>query len=445
MGANDIFRKTHNIEAEQSIIGGLLTDGEAWDKVCDIIDARDFYREEHRHVLAHIAKLADKKVPIDIVTVYDSLRQAGKANGSGGDLYTYMVEIANSTPSSANIRTYANMVRDKAQLRRLTSAANKIIEDVMSPGIRNAREIIDAAETNILAVSEKESGADGMRSAAPIMAEVIDHIEKFYNRENPDDLLGLPTGFKGVDDITCGLQSGDLIVIAGRPSMGKTAIAVNIAEHVVLREKKPAVIFSMEMSGAQLGLRILSSTSGIPLQKLRRAELSDNDFDALSVALGQIHDAPLFIDDSGGLTVAELRARVRRQHRQCGGLGLIVIDYLQLMTIGREAENRAAEISEISRSIKSLAKEINVPIIALSQLSRKVEERTEKRPIMSDLRDSGALEQDADIIIMMYRDEYYNPNTEHKGVAEAILTKHRNGPTGTVSLEFHGHCARFTS
>jgi replicative DNA helicase len=432
----------HSIEAEQSLIGGLLLDNSAWDRIADVVSEADFYRDDHRRIFGHIRRLVEMARPADVVTVYESIEKSNEIEQTGG--MAYLGEIANATPSAANIRRYAEIVRERAILRRLVTIGDEIAGAALNPAGRDAKQLLDEAEQKVFEIAEAgaKSGQD-FREITPLLGDVVDRIQKLYERENPSDVTGLATGFHDLDHLTSGLQPGDMIVVAGRPSMGKTAFALNIAEYVGVELRKPVAVFSLEMSGPQIAARMLSSIGRLDQQKTRSGRLSDEDWDKMTVALGRLHDAPIHIDETGAINATDLRARARRLHRKCGGLGLIVIDYLQLMTSIKDNENRATEISEISRSIKALAKELEVPVIALSQLSRKVEERNDKRPLMSDLRESGAIEQDADLIIMMYREEYYKPDTTDKGVAEVIVGKHRNGPTGTVRLTFLGEYTRF--
>jgi len=432
----------HSIEAEQSLIGGLLLDNSAWDRIADIVSGADFYRDDHRRIFAHIRKLVETGRPADVVTVFESIENANEADQTGG--LAYLGEIANATPSAANIRRYAEIVHERAVLRKLVTVGDEIAGAALNPSGRDVKTLLDMAEQKVFEIAETGNrSTQGFLAITPLLGDVVERIEVLYNRENPSDITGLATGFHDLDKMTSGLQPGDMIVVAGRPSMGKTAFALNIAEHVGMELRKPVAIFSLEMSGPQLAMRFLSSAGRLDQTKIRTGRLSDEDWEKMSVALGKLHEAPIHIDETGAINASDLRARARRLHRQCGQLGLIVIDYLQLMTSVKDNENRATEISEISRSIKALAKELQVPVIALSQLSRKVEERNDKRPLMSDLRESGAIEQDADIILMMYRDEYYKPDTTEKGVAEVIVGKHRNGPTGTVKLTFLGEYTRF--
>ena len=435
----------HSIEAEQSLIGGLLLDNTAWDRIGDVVSDVDFYRDDHRRIFIHIRKLVEAGRPADVVTVYESIEKSNEVDQTGG--LSYLGEIANNTPSAANIRRYAEIVRERAVLRKLVTVGDEIAASALNPAGREAKQLLDIAEQKVFEIAEAGSrNMAGFVSIQPLLGEAIDRMQQLYDRDDPSEITGTPTGFTDLDRMTSGLQPGDMIVIAGRPSMGKTAFALNIAEHVGVDLGLPVAIFSLEMSGPQLAMRFLSSVARIDQSKMRSAkQLTDNDWDKMTVALGRLHDAPIHIDETGAINATDLRARARRLHRQCGKLGLIVIDYLQLMSSTRSGENRATEISEVSRSIKALAKELQVPILALSQLSRKVEERNDKRPLMSDLRESGAIEQDADIIMMMYRDEYYNDNPQNKGLAEVIIGKHRNGPTGKVTLTFLGEYAKFVN
>ncbi|MBK9520917.1 MAG: replicative DNA helicase [Rhodocyclaceae bacterium] len=432
----------HSIEAEQALIGGLLLDNSAWDRIADAVREGDFYRDDHRRIFRHIGKLCQLAKPADVVTVYESIEKSNEVDQTGG--LAYLAEIAHSTPSAANIRRYAEIVRERSVLRKLVTVGDEIAGQALNPAGRDVRDLLDDAERRIFEIAEAGAlSSQGFVAIQPLVGEVVQQMEMLLARDSQSDITGLPTGFVDLDRMTSGLQPGDMIVVAGRPSMGKTAFALNIAEHVGVDLRLPVAIFSLEMSGPQLATRFLSSVGRIDQGKLRNGKLTDEDWDRLTHALGKLHDAPIHIDETGAINPTELRARARRLHRQCGKLGLIVIDYLQLMSTGRNVENRATELSEISRSVKALAKELQVPIIALSQLSRKVEERNDKRPLMSDLRESGAIEQDADIIMMMYREEYYNKDTQDKGSAEVIIGKHRNGPTGTVRLTFLGEYTKF--
>ena len=432
----------HSIEAEQSLIGGLLIDNVAWDRIGDVVREADFYRDDHRRIFRHIGKLIQQGRPADVVTVYESIEQSNEVDQTGG--LGYLGEIANATPSAANIRRYAEIVRERAILRQLVTVGDEIAGNALNPAGRDVKTLLDDAEQRIFQIAEAGNRSNnGFVAIQPLLGEVVERMETLLARDSQSDITGVATGFADLDRLTSGLQPGDMVVVAGRPSMGKTAFALNIAEHVGVELRLPVAIFSLEMSGPQLATRFLSSVGRIDQTKLRTGRLTDDEWDRMTVALGKLHEAPIHIDETGAINSTDLRARARRLHRQFGKLGLIIIDYLQLMSSNRDGENRATEISEISRSIKALAKELQVPIIALSQLSRKVEERNDKRPLMSDLRESGAIEQDADIIMMMYREEYYKPDTQDKGMAEVIITKHRNGPTDTVRLTFLGEYTKF--
>ena len=433
----------HSIEAEQSLLGGLLLDNSAWDRVGDLVGEGDFYRDEHRRIFMHIAKLIEHGKPADVVTVYESLDKNGEANHVGG--LAYLGEIANNTPSAANIRRYAEILRERAILRKLVTVGDEIAGGALAPSGRDANIILDEAEAKILAIRDEGSKQNaGFVAIQPELGQVVDRIQELYDRDSPAAVTGVPTGLVDLDAMTSGLQATDMIVVAGRPGMGKTSFALNIAEAVALEAGLPVAIFSMEMPATQLAMRFISSVGRLNQHKLRTGQLNDDEWQKLTYSLGRLHEAPIYIDETPGLNPIDLRARARRLHRQCGGkLGLIVIDYIQLMSSHKESDNRAAEISEISRSIKGLAKELHVPIMALSQLNRSLEQRPNKRPVMSDLRESGAIEQDADIIMFVYRDEIYNPDTQDKGKAELIIGKHRNGPTGTVDMTFLGEYTRF--
>lgn len=432
----------HSNEAEQAVLGGLLLDNNAWEKIGDLIAEADFYRDDHRRIYRAILTLLEQNKPADLLTLIDALGQRGDLNAVGG--MAYLGALANSTPSAANIRRYAEIVRERALMRSLVQAGTEITESAFVPTGRSARTLLDEAESKIFQIAEHGSrGNQGFHSISTAMAETVERINELYRAGNSDPVTGVPTGFTDLDNMTAGMQPGDLIIVAGRPSMGKTALALNMAAHVALEAKLPVGIFSMEMSSGQLALRLLSSHGRIDQQKLRTGRMQQEDFSRLTQAMGDLSQCPMEIDESAALNPLDLRARARRLHRQYGGLGLLVVDYLQLMSSAGGGENRATEISEISRSLKALAKELHVPVMALSQLNRSVDQRPNKRPIMSDLRESGAIEQDADIILFIYRDEVYNDNSPDKGTAEVIISKQRNGPVGTVRLTFLNHYTRF--
>jgi len=432
----------HSLEAEQSVLGGLLLDNEAADKVGDVITDADFYSDAHRLVYSHIVALVADSKPADVVTVSESLASVQKLDYIGG--LAYLGALVENVPTAANIRHYAQIVRDRSILRQLAATAGDIADSAYNPLGRGAKEILDNAEAKILHIAEQgERGTRQYEEIGKLLGEVVERIETLYNRDDPSAVTGVPTGFADLDEKTSGLQPGDLVIIAGRPSMGKTALALNITEHVALNTKMPVAVFSMEMGASQLALRMIGSVGRLDQHKLRTGRLVQEDWDKLSAALGRLNDAPILIDETPALNAIEVRSRARRLAKTYGKLGLVVVDYLQLMQASTQGENRATEISEISRAMKSLAKELKVPVVALSQLNRSLEQRPNKRPVMSDLRESGAIEQDADVILFIYRDEVYNPDSQDKGTAEIIIGKQRNGPIGTVRLTFLGEHTRF--
>ena len=429
----------NSIEAEQSLIGGLMLDDVAWEKVADVINADDFYRKDHRLIFAAIANLAETNNPCDVVTVSEYLDNRGELGQSGG--LEYIATLANETPGAANARAYAKILRERSVLRALINAGNEISGSAFATDGRMASELVDAAERLVFEIAEKGSrGRAGFKHLKNILPEAVDRIDVLHQSEG--EITGISTGFTEFDKLTAGLQPGELIVIAGRPSMGKTSLAINIAENAAIGSKVPTAIFSMEMPSQQLAFRMISSLGRVDQAHLRTGRFPDEDWSRINTAVQLMSDAPIFIDDSAGLSPTEIRARSRRLHRE-HGLGLIVIDYLQLMQVPGSRENRATEISEISRSLKALAKELELPIIALSQLNRSVEQRPDKRPIMSDLRESGAIEQDADLILFIYREEVYNPDTPRKGIADISIAKQRNGPIGDFPLTFVGRYTKF--
>ena len=434
----------NSVEAEQSVLGGLLLENEALDRIADVLNQSDFYRHDHRLIYTHIAKLIEQNRPADIVTVAESLENSAELSSVGG--IAYLGALAQNTPTAANIRRYAEIVRERSIMRKLVEVGSGIAESAYNPQGRDAQQLLDEAEAKIFQIAESGNrGSQGFVNIQTLLPQVADRIDYLYQRENQGSVTGIPTGFDDLDERTSGFQPGDLIIVAGRPSMGKTAFSLNIAENVALDTKKAVAVFSMEMGATQLATRMIGSVGRLDQHRMRNGNLEDEDWARLTTALGKLNDAPIFIDEGAGLSSFDVRARARRLHRQTGGLGLIVVDYLQLMsgTSGRASENRATEISEISRSLKSLAKELDVPVVALSQLNRSVEQRPDKRPVMSDLRESGAIEQDADLILFIYRDEVYNPDSEDKGTAEIIIAKQRNGPIGRVRLTFLGQHTRF--
>ena len=434
----------HSIEAEQSILGGLLIDNKAIDRIAGRVSASDFYRNDHRIIFTHISKLIDNNDPADIVTVAESLEQNAELTKVGG--VAYLGLVADNTPTASNISGYAKIVRERSIMRNLVEVGSDIVESAFSPQGKDAQQLLDESESKIFQIADAGASEKlGFIDIKELLPKAAQRIDDLYQLDDPNGVTGVPTGYADLDQKTAGLQPGDLIIIAGRPSMGKTSLALNIAEHVGMEAGLPVAIFSMEMGAAQLTMRLLGSVGKLDQHKMRIGQLEDEDWPKLTNALGALNEAPIFIDEGSALNSYEVRARARRLHRQQGKLGLIVIDYIQLMSAANEqsTENRATEVSEISRSLKALAKELNVPVVALSQLNRSVESRPDKRPMMSDLRESGAIEQDADVIMFIYRDEVYNPETAEKGVAEIILSKQRNGPTGTVKLTFLGQYTRF--
>jgi replicative DNA helicase len=434
----------HSIEAEQSVIGGLLLENEALDKIADILSAQDFYQHDHKTIFEHIGKLIEHNRPADIVTVAESLESTAELSTIGG--IAYLGSLAQNTPTAANIRRYAEIVRERAIMRKLVVVGSGIAESAYNPNGRDAQQLLDEAEAKIFQIAEGgQRSSQGFQDIQVLLPQVAERIETLFLRDNPSDVTGIPTGFSDLDSMTSGFQGGDLIIVAGRPSMGKTAFSLNIAENVALDTGLPVAVFSMEMASTQLAMRMIGSVGRLDQHRMRTGRFEDEDWEKLTTALGKLNEAPIFIDEGAGLSSFDVRARARRLHRQTGKLGLIVVDYLQLMAApaGRQGENRATEISEISRSLKALAKELDVPVVALSQLNRSVEQRPDKRPVMSDLRESGAIEQDADLILFIYRDEVYNPDSPDKGTAEIIIGKQRNGPIGRVRLTFIGEHTRF--
>jgi replicative DNA helicase len=434
----------HSIEGESSVLGGLLLDNEAWDRVGDVLQDGDFYRYEHKLIYGAIGALVNTNKPADVITVFEHMQSQGKADEIGG--LAYLNSLAQYVPSASNIRRYAEIVRDRSILRKLVSASDEIATNAFNPKGRPVAEIVDESEQKIFNIGEQgKRNKQGFQAMDSLVVNLLDRVQEMA--DNPNDVTGVPTGFYDLDRMTAGFQAGDLIVLAARPSMGKTALAINIAENVALNEGLPVAVFSMEMGAAQLAVRIVGSIGRIDQGHLRTGKLTDEEWPRLTEAIEKLRTVSLHIDESAGLTSSELRANARRLSRQCGQLGLIVVDYLQLMSgSASEGENRATELGEISRGLKMLARELKCPVIALSQLNRSVEQRPDKRPMMSDLRESGAIEQDADIIMFIYRDEYYTKEQcKEPGVAEVIIAKQRNGPTGTVKLAFMRQITKFES
>ncbi len=438
-GALPLRVPPHSVEAEQAVLGGVLIDNGAWDRIAGILATAHFYRNDHRVVFDAVSGICDGGQPCDAVTVAEQLERNGQLETSGG--LAYLAELTENTPSSANIVAYAEIVRERAVLRELIRTSTEIAESAFRPQGRGALELLDEAERSIFEIAER--GTEGRRESVAIrdvLTDVMDRIDELSRQENP--ITGVPTGFSDLDLMTAGLQRGDLVVVAGRPSMGKTAFVMNIVEEAAIRDKLSVIVFSMEMPAEQLTMRMLASLGRIDQQRVRTGRLSHEDWPRLTSQVALLNDTNIFVVDDSALTPAELHARCRRLKRE-HGVDLVVIDYLQLMHVPGTRENRATEISEISRSLKALAKELMVPVVACSQLNRRLEDRQNKRPVMSDLRESGAIEQDADLILFIYRDEVYNEESKDKGKAEIIVGKQRNGPIGKVALAFLSQFARF--
>lgn len=429
----------HSVEAEQSVLAALLTDNAAWDRITDLIGPASFYRQDHRMIFEAIAQLIEANKPADVITVAERLKRDGKLADAGG--FAHLQTITDSSVGAVNVRHYAEIIHERAILRGLAELSNSIADNCYSTQGRSANQILNEAESQVLAIAQGSTRARfGFKTITDNLSDVMSALDE--RSKNPGALVGISTGFDRLDELTTGLRRGDLIIVAGRPSMGKTSLALNIAEHVAIQQSLPALVFSMEMGGAQLAERMLASVARINAQSMRQGRLTPNDWDRINRALGKMNGVPLEIDETGGLSIHEVRSRARRMAHKYGELGLIVIDYIQLMSCPKQ-ENRATEIGDITSGLKAMAKEFRVPVIALSQLNRGVEQRVDKRPVMSDLRESGAIEQDADMIAFIYRDEVYHPQTEAKGKAELIISKQRNGPIDTVPLTFINELTRF--
>jgi len=429
----------HSIEAEQSVLGGLMLDNDAWFNVAEVISEQDFYRSQHRLIFESMTDLANDNNPMDAVTVSERLQSRGVLDKAGG--LAYLGELAEGTPGASNVVAYARIVSEHSTLRQLIGAANRIAESAFAPEGRPSQELLDMAEQEVFRIAEGRLHDGGPEKVPVLLTRAVERIEKLFTSRNP--ITGLPTGFDDLDKKTAGLQSSDLIVVAGRPSMGKTAFAMNMVEHAVMDGGAAVLVFSMEMPAEQLILRMLSSLGRIDQTRLRTGDMHEDDWPRFTSAVSQLKDKLLYIDDTPALSPNDIRTRARRVSRECGGLGLIVVDYIQLMRGSTKAENRTNEISEISRSLKAIAKELRCPLIAISQLNRALENRPNKRPLMADLRESGAIEQDADLILFIYRDEVYNQDSEDKGIAEIIIGKQRNGPIGSLRLSFIGNLTKF--
>lgn len=429
----------HSLEAEQSVLGGLMLEEHAWDRAAEIVTEGDFYRRDHRLIFKAIALLAEESKPRDALTVSETLNRMGELEEAGG--IAYLGEIVKNTASAANIAAYAEIVRERSVLRQLIRASYEISDAAYQPQGATSDEILDQAERKIFAIAEQQTKGDGPQALRPLLARTVNRIEQLFSSNDP--LTGLSTGFADLDTKTAGLQKGDLVIVAARPSMGKTTFAMNLVENVMMNGA-PVLVFSMEMPADSIVMRMLSSLGRIDQTRVRSGKLEEEDWPRLTSTMAMMSDKQLFIDDTPALSPTEVRARARRIARDCGGaLGLVMVDYLQLMRVPGLENNRVNEISEISRSLKGLAKELNCPVIALSQLNRSLEQRPNKRPVMSDLRESGAIEQDADVIMFIYRDEVYNPESQDKGTAEIIIGKQRNGPIGMLRLAFFGRYTRF--
>lgn len=438
--SDPLKRPPHSVEAEQSILGGLMLENQAWDKISTKLCETDFYRTEHRILFRAMLELARKEQPFDVVTLLDALKSHDELDEAGGEAYLF--ELANNTPSVANVSAYADIVREKSVQRQLIAVANEIADSAYHPVGRDVVELLDSAETKVFAIAEQTGGDGGPQTIKSVLVKAVERIDALYHSK--EAITGLATGLSDLDEMTSGLQSSDLVIVAGRPSMGKTTLVMNMAEHAAIQSAKPVLVFSMEMPAESLAMRMMSSLGRIDQHRIRTGKLGDDDWPRVTSAVHMLSEAPLFIDDTAALSPAEMRARARRLVKEEGKLGLIVVDYLQLMKVpGFKADSRTAEISEISRSLKALAKELEVPVVALSQLNRSLEQRHDKRPVMSDLRESGAIEQDADLICFIYRDEVYNDESPDKGMAEIIVAKQRNGPIGKVRVAFLGKYTRF--
>ena len=429
----------HSVEAEQAVLGGLMVDNTEWDNIADVLMAEDFYRAEHQLIYQVMMTQSEANSPIDVVTLAESLNSLHELNNAGG--LDYLSELSGNARGTANIHAYAEITRERAILRRLISVANNIADSGYNTGGKKAEEIVDEAEQKVFNISDERPQDSGPVFVNPILAKAVERIDELAGTEG--DLTGLPSGYTDLDHMTSGWQKSDLVIVAGRPSMGKTAFAMNLVENAILDQDQPVLVFSLEMPAESLIFRMLSSIGRLDQGKLRTGQLTDDDWPGFNNAVKKLKDRPLYIDDSAGVSPMEMRSRARRIVREHGALGMIVVDYLQLMQIKGSKEGRVNEISEISRSLKLLAREFECPVIALSQLNRSLEQRPNKRPVMSDLRESGAIEQDADVIAFIYRDEVYNEDTPDKGVAEVIIGKQRNGPIGTVRLSFLGQFTRF--
>ncbi|NOH99077.1 replicative DNA helicase [Vibrio sp. 99-70-13A1] len=432
----------HSLEAEQSVIGGLLLDNERWDTVSEKVVSKDFYSRPHRLIFEAVKAILEESNPLDLITLSEFLEVREQLEEVGG--FAYLADLAKNTPSAANINAYAEIVAQRALVRSLIGVANEIADSGYDPQGRSSEDLLDLAESKVFAIAEgRASENEGPQNVDSILEKTLERIEILY-KSPQDGVTGVDTGFNDLNKKTAGLQGSDLIIVAARPSMGKTTFAMNLCENAAMKQDKPVLIFSLEMPAEQLMMRMLASLSRVDQTKIRTGQLDDEDWARISSSMGILMDKKnMYIDDSSGLTPTEVRSRARRIAREHDGISMIMIDYLQLMRVPALSENRTLEIAEISRSLKALAKELNVPVVALSQLNRSLEQRADKRPVNSDLRESGSIEQDADLIMFIYRDEVYNPDSSLKGIAEIILGKQRNGPIGSVRLTFQGQHSRF--
>ncbi|MGK9173583.1 replicative DNA helicase [Yokenella regensburgei] len=432
----------HSIEAEQSVLGGLMLDNERWDDVAERVVSEDFYTRPHRHIFTEMHRLQEMGKPIDLITLAESLELQGQLDIVGG--FAYLAELSKNTPSAANISAYADIVRERAVVREMISVANEIASAGFDPQGRTSEDLLDLAESRVFKIAESRANKDeGPKNIADVLEATVARIELLFQQPH-DGVTGVNTGYDDLNKKTAGLQPSDLIIVAARPSMGKTTFAMNLVENAAMLQDKPVLIFSLEMPSEQIMMRSLASLSRVDQTRIRTGQLDDEDWARISGTMGiLLEKRNIYIDDSSGLTPTEVRSRARRIAREHGGIGLIMIDYLQLMRVPSLSDNRTLEIAEISRSLKALAKELQVPVVALSQLNRSLEQRADKRPVNSDLRESGSIEQDADLIMFIYRDEVYHENSDLKGIAEIIIGKQRNGPIGTVRLTFNGQWSRF--
>ncbi|RDV25614.1 replicative DNA helicase [Alteromonas aestuariivivens] len=431
----------HSIEAEQSVLGSMLIDPESWDKVAELVTDDDFYNRSHQIIFRAVLRLLSQNLPVDIITVSEELEKHNELDDAGG--FAYLGELAKNTPSSANVTAYAKIIAERAITRELIGVAHEIAEAGYNPEGRESADILDLAESKVFEIAEKRTGEnEGPRNVEAVLGKTIDRLEALIKTNK--EVTGVTTGFTDLDKKTSGLQPSDLIIVAARPSMGKTTFAMNLCENAMMAEEKPVLVFSLEMPSEQIMMRMLASLSRVDQTKIRTAQLDDEDWARISNTMAMLKDKDnLFVDDSSGLTPMDVRSRARKLARERGGISLIMVDYLQLMRVPSLSDNRTLEIAEISRSLKALAKELEVPVVALSQLNRSLEQRADKRPVNSDLRESGSIEQDADLIMFIYRDEVYHENSEDKGIAEIIIGKQRNGPIGTCRLTFQGQFSRF--